>query len=354
MDCEYSDGKAFDLCAKTLTLEAMPSSPADLPVWTYSGADDEDIFLVARKIYKDPFRRGNNIIVLADTYGGPKEGSGESYGEPTKFNTRRACAAAMVEAAKLGDDPWFGIEQEYYLLDLKNSWPLGWPKNDFPGKHGDYYCAVGAAKAVGREAVEAHYRACLYAGVKLGGINSEVAPGQWEYQVGPSSGIDCADDLWMSRYILQRMCELLHIEVTFDPKPVPGWPGIGCHTNYSTRDTRAKSGGIRAMQEQIEKLRLRHEDHIVVYGQGNERRLTGLDNTASMHDFSSSIGGRDTTIRIPAKVGAQGYGYYEDRRPAANMDPYQVCRMIVETTLLCHPQAGQDQEADAAAGVDSR
>jgi glutamine synthetase len=257
----------------------------------------------------------------------------------------------MAEAARLGDDPWFGIEQEYYLLDMRNNWPLGWPKNSFPGKHGCYYCAVGAAKAVGREAVEAHYRACLYAGVKLGGINSEVAPGQWDYQVGPCSGIDCADDLWMSRYILQRICELLHIEVTFDPKPVPGWPGIGCHTNYSTKATRASPGGINAMHKQIEKLRLRHSDHMTVYGQGNERRLTGMDNTASMDDFSSSIGGRDTTIRIPAKVAAQGCGYYEDRRPAANMDPYLICRMIVETTLLSNPtQVGTEEEADTAAG----
>ncbi len=24
------------------------------------------------------------------------------------------------------EDPWFGIEQEYYILDPATKWPLGW------------------------------------------------------------------------------------------------------------------------------------------------------------------------------------------------------------------------------------
>ena len=48
---------------------------------------------------------------------------------------------------------------------------------------GPYYCAVGANKVYGRDIAEAHYRACLYAGVKIAGTNAEVMPAQWEYQV---------------------------------------------------------------------------------------------------------------------------------------------------------------------------
>ena len=40
-----------------------------------------------------------------------------------------------------------------------------------------------------------------YAGVKVSGINAEVMPGQWEYQVGPCTGIDSGDHLVMSRYL---------------------------------------------------------------------------------------------------------------------------------------------------------
>lgn len=43
---------------------------------------------------------------------------------------------------------------------------------------GPYYCGVGADRAYGRDIVEAHYRACLYAGVEICGTNAEVMPAQ--------------------------------------------------------------------------------------------------------------------------------------------------------------------------------
>ena len=50
-----------------------------------------------------------------------------------------------------------------------------------------------------RDVAEAHYRACLYAGIKISGINAEVMPAQWEFQVGPCEGIEMGDQLWMAR-----------------------------------------------------------------------------------------------------------------------------------------------------------
>ena len=45
--------------------------------------------------------------------------------------------------------------------------PHRWPVHGFPGPQGPYYCGVGHNKVYGRDVVEAHYRACLYAGIQV-------------------------------------------------------------------------------------------------------------------------------------------------------------------------------------------
>ena len=52
--------------------------------------------------------------------------------------------------------------------------------------------------------VEAHLEACLDAGLGISGINAEVMPGQWEFQVGPLSPLDVSDQLWVARWLLYR------------------------------------------------------------------------------------------------------------------------------------------------------
>ena len=157
--------------------------------------------------------------------------------------------------------------------------------------------------------------------------------------MGPCEGISIGDDLWMARFLLQRITEDYHIGVNFDPKPVDKcWFGSGAHTNFSTKATRDPVGGLAAIEAAIPKLAANHAKHIANYdpngGADNAKRLVAGPVTAAWDRFSSGIGDRSASIRIPKQVSDDGAGYLEDRRPASNMDPYVVSELLVRTVCL--------------------
>ncbi|WAR31046.1 GLuncharacterized [Mya arenaria] len=222
--CEYIwiDGTGEGIRSKCRTLDYDPKKPEDCPIWNYDGSStyqaegsNSDMYLHPCAIFKDPFRKGNNKLVLCE----------------------------------------------------------------------------------------------------------------WEFQVGPCEGIDMGDHLWIGRYLLHRVAEDFGVNATLDPKPMEGdWNGAGAHFTP------------KHIESAIEKLSKKHVRHIRAYdpkeGKDNERRLTGLHETSSIHDFSAGVANRGASIRIPRQVAEDGQGYLEDRRPSSNCDPYTVTEVLVETTII--------------------
>ena len=314
------------LRSKTKIIDGPVTKLEDIPLWGFDGSSTEqaeghfsDCALKPAYFVRDPINKGDNILVMCEVL--------NPDGSPHISNTRHVLAKA---AEKYKDhEPWFGIEQEYTLY--RKEWPLGWPKDGFPHPQGRYYCGVGHDEVHGRPLVEAHMRACLDAGLALSGINAEVMPAQWEFQIGTLSPLEVSDQLWIARWLLYRLGEEYEVYAKLDPKPMPGdWNGAGGHTNFSIKSMR-EDGGMGVINMVCEKLSRFHKAHISVYGADNDKRLTGKHETCSINQFRYGISDRGASIRIPMATANAGKGYLEDRRPAANLDPYQICTALIET-----------------------
>lgn len=329
--------------SKTKIVQGYVTHINECPDWTFDGSStgqaqgtDSDVILRPVAMYKDPFKfrkdclnsksflDPNAFLVLCETY--------EKDNTPHVTNHRNECIKTIEKT--LTSEPWFGIEQEYVLYDRDNK-PYKWLNDTTPGngKSDSYYCGSGGDRAFGRNIVDEHLDACLYSGIKICGINAEVMPSQWEYQIGPLDPTSICDQLWISRYILDRICEKYDCWVNYHPKPKIGWNGSGCHTNFSTLSMRIDNGYDEIIKA-CAKLSLKHDEHIQVYGNYNSERLTGLHETSSISKFTYAVSHRGCSVRIPLLVVKDKKGYLEDRRPASNMDPYLVIDRILKTVCL--------------------
>ncbi len=324
----WMDGKkpTAKLRSKTKILDAPVRELKDLPFWGFDGSSTEqaeghfsDCKLKPVYFIPDPIRGEPNVLVMCEVL--------NADGTPHATNTRHHLAA-LVEKHK-DQEPIFGFEQEYTLY--RKEWPFGWPQHGFPHPQGRYYCGVGCDEVYGRKLVEAHMRDCIKSGMGISGINAEVMPAQWEFQIGPLPPLEAADQLWLARWLLYRHGEDFEVYAKLDPKPIAGdWNGAGGHTNFSTKAMR-EEGGLEVIKKTCEKLAKLHSQHMKVYGADNDKRLTGKHETCSYKEFRFGVSDRGASVRIPMDTANKGKGYLEDRRPAANLDPYQICTALVET-----------------------
>ena len=326
-----------------------------LPEWTYDGsstgqANGEDSEIVLKPVAVFPKLAGHGYYVLCATYNLHPEiddnGIQKWKYTPTESNTWHN-ANEIFEKYK-DEKPWYGLEQEYFINpdklgpvmptpDWRNMEEIkeGEIRKGYELRQGQFYCSVGLKNCFYRKLAEEHMEECLKCGINISGINAEVAPNQWEFQVGPVEGINAANQLLMARYLLIKLCEEKGFECNFHPKPLYHYQqslnGSGCHANFSTENMR-KEGGMTYIQNACSRLEKAHKKHMENYGKDNELRMSGECETADFNTFSSGKADRTSSVRIPLFVERDGYGYFEDRRPASNCDPYLVTSLLLDTT----------------------
>jgi glutamine synthetase len=323
--CEYIwIGGSGEIRSKTKVLKNFVRNDP-FPEWNFDGSStgqapsegNTEVILKPVFFCSNPLRKKthSNVefgLVLCETY--------DNEGNPLPTNHR--CEAAKLFESIENKECWFGLEQEYFICN----------KRFICENNGSHYCGK-TNNYIERQIVEEHLRCCIEAGLNISGINAEVASSQWEFQIGPSVGIDAADELIIARYLLERIAEKYLRQINYKPKISEEANGSGCHINFSTKTMR-EANGYQEIVGCMDKLANKHKEHIAVYGKDNHLRLTGLHETSSMDKFTWGIGTRNTSVRIPNATVKNGCGYFEDRRPAANIDPYLATSIIAKTCCL--------------------
>jgi glutamine synthetase len=326
----------------------------DIPNWTFDGSstghskkdsENSEIILIPRFTCLNPLQP-NSQLVLCDTYNS----------DLTHTDSNHRVHANKIMTAVHNQYPMFGLEQEYYLItpDIREILQQTkccdkWYKKLFSCKtpcstehdriqayysNKIQYCGGGHMHTLGRKIANEHLQACVKAKLTISGINAEVGPNQWEFQIGPIIGIEAGDHMWVARYLLIMIAEKYETSIDFSPKPFLNLPGSGCHVNFSTKLMREYHTGFPHIINAINLLAIDHENHMKIYGYNNNLRLTGKHETASIDDYTYGIGTRTTSIRIGQETFKNKGGYFEDRRPGSNIDPYLVTSAIVGSTVL--------------------
>jgi glutamine synthetase len=307
-------------------IKAFESFPAleQLPLWGFDGSStmqaegrSSDCVLKPVAVYPDGGRT-NGVLVMCEVM--------MPDGVTPHATNRRATILDDAGA-------WFGFEQEYFFY--KDGRPLGFPTSGYPAPQGPYYTGVGYSNvgSVARDIVEKHLDLCLAAGINHEGINAEVAKGQWEFQIFGKGSKRAADEMWMARYLMQRLTESYGIDIEYHCKPLgdTDWNGSGMHANFSTEFMRTV-GGKAYFEALMKAFEANLHEHIAVYGPDNDKRLTGKHETAPWNKFSYGVADRGASIRVPHSFVKNDYkGYLEDRRPNSQGDPYAIASQILKT-----------------------
>ncbi len=320
--------------SKVKIIETLPILN-DLEIWNFDGSStgqatgkDSEIFIKPYKMFSDWAGDCSKFYVFCECL--------YPDGSPHITNTRDKAVKYFQNSDVINLETMFGIEQEFFVFE--NGKPLIW-NGIATEPQGDYYCGNGAKSIKGREYLNAVVNVLNSWGINITGYNFEVAPGQMEIQIC-EKGIDAADNLIVSRFVLTRLAEERGWDIDITPKPAflgtDDWNGSGCHVNFSTKGIRNSSlsdpmSSLYEVAALISVMKTNHTNDIHYFGsENNKLRLGGKNETSSYDTFTYGIANRGSSIRIPRTFVKNLKGYIEDRRPGSDMDPYIITQLITE------------------------
>ena len=294
---------------------SLPDDPqvADFPRWSFDGklthqadSHDQDCVLAPMRCYPDPLRGTGHYLVLCEVY---------DAGGCTHLTNQRAPVRNLMQEVAQDLQPWLGFEQLYQLVPARR------PDTDID-PHMAEFCGLGYSKGPARALATEHSQACLDAGLLFYGMNAEPATDNWCFQIGPRDidgercdALTAADDLWVARYLLERLAERVELRVRYHG----GDPLLHLRTSLSTRYTRDPRCGLDAIEVIVDGL-----ENGVLQQPPSYRCACDLEDT-----FSSGFTRRTAALRIPALVVQKGYGYLVDHRPCADADPYELAQYLI-------------------------
>ena len=330
MDYVWVDGLTSPLIrSKTKVINPLVSDAGEfevsIPEWNFDGSStnqattaDSERILQPQRVYQ---LSDKHYAILCEVCLPDDDRTPHS-------SNHRAHLRKSLESGASERELWLGFEQEFFLT--KKGANVMWPKEGEPPHDTRYYCSSGAPIKY-RRLIREFAGLCNTVGISVVGYNTEVSPGQWEYQVFADDPLKASDDLWMSRYLLQLSAETYDIGISWHPKPHEGWNGSGCHVNFSTLEMR-ESGNKEVFDKIFKAAESLHGSHMKRYGELNKYRMTGAHETSSYDTFTFDVASRSTSLRVPNDTAKDWKGYVEDRRPASNCDPYRVASCVLEYT----------------------
>ena len=249
--------------------------------------------------------------------------------------THRSILTGTLQTMPKKLSPTIGFEQEYFLFETKTGTVID--AHHVWIKPGTTFCGQSKYSIDVHKLMRTHAEWCLEASIMFAGYNLEEAPGQYKFKIGPRIGnaselgglpikgesciLKVCDDLIMARFLLHKVCELYALMPVFEPKPFVEENGSGCHTDFAVsfiRNADKKEKSKKRLEKFIEILKFGHtqvmEDEL--YGVGNKKRLCGKHGAIDYKHFTGSI-------RIKT-----GNEYIQDKRPAANCNPYIVANYL--------------------------